>query len=64
MPYKFLFDMGCSWVPLLFRRGLNNFFSGEAMSKFALIMLGICFIFALIVILLIVVDEYLYRRND
>lgn len=34
------------------------------MNKFALIMLGICFIFALIVILLIVVDEYLYRRND
>lgn len=34
------------------------------MSKLVLILLGIGVIFALIVILLIVVDEYLYRRNN
>ncbi|OQM39198.1 hypothetical protein BZK42_26195 [Citrobacter braakii] len=38
-------------------------FFGGLMSKFALILLGIGFIFAFIVILLAVIDEYLHGHD-
>lgn len=39
-------------------------FFGGAMSKFALILLGIGVIFALIIILLGIIDEYLHGHDS
>lgn len=38
-------------------------FFGETMSKFALILLGIGVIFALIIIVIAIVDEYLHGHD-